>query len=286
MNYKRFFAFGCSFTQYHWATWADLIHFSYPDVEYYNLGLSGGGNNFILNRVMQADETYNFTKEDLVIVQWTNVAREDRWVINKDGNGHWTGTGNIYNCDLFDDNYIQKYTCPEGFLLRDLAAIKAVQTLLKYKQCTYYQLSMVPITQWNQYKSNSSNNNTVINNLLHRYSNTLSVIRPDYFTVIFNRDWRSRTNRPLMAHTPKDNKYVPHEDLHPTPTEHCMYLKSVLPEIYIKSEVEQAAALDTARLCRELSLEESQKQGSLSGYFQRPFKFNNILLKRDKGSLL
>ena len=44
-KYKRFFAFGCSFTRYEWITWADII--AYHIKESYNYGRSGGGNSYI-----------------------------------------------------------------------------------------------------------------------------------------------------------------------------------------------------------------------------------------------
>ena len=36
-KYNRFFSFGCSFTQYHWPTWANVIgmHFDYDN--FYNM---------------------------------------------------------------------------------------------------------------------------------------------------------------------------------------------------------------------------------------------------------
>jgi hypothetical protein len=38
-KYKRFFAFGCSFTKYHCPSWSDLISKEMPNAEYVNFGL-------------------------------------------------------------------------------------------------------------------------------------------------------------------------------------------------------------------------------------------------------
>ena len=44
-KYKRVFAFGCSFTNYIYPTWADLIMHEMPSAECYNFGKAGGGQN-------------------------------------------------------------------------------------------------------------------------------------------------------------------------------------------------------------------------------------------------
>ena len=77
---NRIFTFGCSFTDYAWGTWANILGYEFPDAKFYNFGKSGAGNHYIFNTLMQADSSYKFTHEDLVIVQWTNISREDRFL--------------------------------------------------------------------------------------------------------------------------------------------------------------------------------------------------------------
>lgn len=91
-KYKRFFAFGCSFTKYCWPTWADIVSKEMPDAEYVNCGLHGSGNQLISYRIAEANTRYKFTDTDLVMVLWSTYFREDRWV-----NGKWLAHGNIYN---------------------------------------------------------------------------------------------------------------------------------------------------------------------------------------------
>ena len=57
----RLFTFGCSFTSYHWPTWANILAYDY-DIPLYNYGLNGAGNQFIFNMLMQADSFNNFTE--------------------------------------------------------------------------------------------------------------------------------------------------------------------------------------------------------------------------------
>ena len=71
---KRCFAFGCSYTSYSYATWADLIGINFE--EYYNYGRSGCSNNYIMNRIVEADHIYKFDpKTDFVLVMLTGFGR-------------------------------------------------------------------------------------------------------------------------------------------------------------------------------------------------------------------
>jgi hypothetical protein len=70
-----FFAFGCSFTNYSWPTWADMIGKEFESYE--NWGKSGGGNQFIFNSLMECVVKNKISKDDTVIIMWTNISRED-----------------------------------------------------------------------------------------------------------------------------------------------------------------------------------------------------------------
>jgi hypothetical protein len=71
---KRCFAFGCSYTRYDYATWADLIGINFE--EYYNYGRAGCCNTYIMNKIVEADHTYDFNPDtDFVIVMLTGFGR-------------------------------------------------------------------------------------------------------------------------------------------------------------------------------------------------------------------
>lgn len=70
---SRLFTFGCSYTRYSYATWADLIGVNYD--EFYNFGWGGASNTFIMNRVVEADNLYNLKSDDTVIVMLTGIGR-------------------------------------------------------------------------------------------------------------------------------------------------------------------------------------------------------------------
>ena len=64
-------------------TWANILALDLL-VPFYNYAASGAGNRFIATRVGMADVKHKFTKNDLVIVCWTNVARMDRYDSTED----------------------------------------------------------------------------------------------------------------------------------------------------------------------------------------------------------
>ena len=67
-KYNRHFSFGCSFTNYYWPTWADLISHDMPGTHYVNTAKPGAGNSYILAKLSQAMRYYNIGEGDLVSV--------------------------------------------------------------------------------------------------------------------------------------------------------------------------------------------------------------------------
>ncbi len=75
MNKDRFFAFGCSFTNWaHNPTWADFIGINFK--EYYNFGKAGACNTFIMHKLFELDEVLKLNSEtDFVMVAMTGFGR-------------------------------------------------------------------------------------------------------------------------------------------------------------------------------------------------------------------
>jgi hypothetical protein len=119
---SRLFAFGCSFTNYRWSTWADCLAPEFDSFE--NWGQSGAGNHYIFNSIMEADQRHNFSTGDTVVVCWTNVMREDRYT------DRWQTLGNVTTCPIYNPDYVRDAVTERGCLIRDLAMIKATQVLL------------------------------------------------------------------------------------------------------------------------------------------------------------
>lgn len=140
-KYNRFFAFGCSYTSFALPTWADIVAAEMPHAEYYNFGQGGSGNLLISNRVAQANLKYKFNENDLVIVMFTSISREDRYI-----NGTWHTMGNIYNQPYYDKSFVKNYCDPFGFLIRDAALIEMTQTYLQSSPCKALFFSMVDMS--------------------------------------------------------------------------------------------------------------------------------------------
>lgn len=115
MKYKRFFAFGCSFTNYYWPTWADIIA-KHLDIEYYNYGIQGLGNVGIMHRIIEADLTHAFNDNDLIIVVWSDWNREDRFY-----NDTWFAEGGVFKS--YSEDFVEKYWAIENDIVKNCTAI-------------------------------------------------------------------------------------------------------------------------------------------------------------------
>jgi hypothetical protein len=192
---SRLFAFGCSFTNYRWSTWADCLAPEFDSFE--NWGQSGGGNNYIMNSVMEADQRNHFGQGDTVVVCWTSHMRDDRYA-----NGKWHTIGNIFNCPIYNTSYLKSHVDDRGYMIRDMAYIKAVKTLLESKPGLDWKfISMVTYDSIELYAD-----------VFSLYQDCVDAIPKGYDQVLFANGWPNRDGDP-----------------HPSPAEHLAYLDEVLP---------------------------------------------------------
>ena len=99
----RKFFFGCSFTNYKYPTWADII-IKNSDTECYNYGISGCSNETIAKTVTFADCKHNFTADDEIYIMWTHWWRKNL-ATHK---GNWICKGNVYHSD-WPRTFCRKY---------------------------------------------------------------------------------------------------------------------------------------------------------------------------------
>lgn len=210
---KRLFTFGCSFTEYEWASWANILGFELNkkyNTKFYNFGRGGAGNSYISNLISQVDQCYKFNNEDLVIVCWTSITREDRWKHDR-----WHCDGNIYSeyTELFDDKVTDLLADNTHFLMRDLANIKFVDSLLQNKT-QYHFLSMKRIDDGGLF-------DTYYERLIKNYSSILQKIYPSYYKILWNNDssQKYKINSKLL--------HKHYTDGHPSPIEHFYYLTKI-----------------------------------------------------------
>jgi hypothetical protein len=71
---SRFFAFGCSYTNWPHPTWADFIGINFQ--EYYNYGKGGACNTYIANSFIEANDEYKFNNEtDTIFIAMSGFGR-------------------------------------------------------------------------------------------------------------------------------------------------------------------------------------------------------------------
>ena len=227
-KYKRFFAFGCSFTNYKWPTWADIIGQEIKN--YYNYGVSGAGNYYIFHCVMTADKLYKFTKDDLVMVKWTNAHREDRFIedsINPATNilwsNQWLTPGNIYSQGVYSKEFMNYYS-DTHCIMRDLALIETLRVYLESKNLDFDFLSMVPVVASLDGTTGSLTNTA--KNAIQAYSDLIKKMPPSIFELIFNHNWHSISPR-ANYWTQWNPNYT---DNHAHPMEHIEYIKKLYPD--------------------------------------------------------
>ncbi len=217
-SHDRLFTFGCSFTQYHWPTWADILG---REANYYeNWALSGGGNDFILNRLVECNQRNSLTRRDLVIIMWSGVTREDHYTTL------WKLRGNQYTCN--DINWLIDNRSPQGYLLKSLNYITAAKFILDSIGCRYYFLSMLPVGHL-EFEVTAPDAT-----MLGLYQNVTSTILPSVFETVYQSNWDGPSQRVSLAWPGKKPGYDPH----PVPSLHLEYLKKTFPRLRVSKDTE------------------------------------------------
>lgn len=131
---NRLFTFGCSHTNYIWPTWANYIGHFYK--EHHNYGKAGCGNYFALSHLYEANEKYNITKDDTVLIMLSDDNRAD-FIQTM---GTWTATGNIYaefNTDYFGETFQRNIWSPINGLNNSWVCAKSMKHFLDSIGCVW-----------------------------------------------------------------------------------------------------------------------------------------------------
>ena len=142
---KRLFTFGCSYTNYAWPTWADLVSMDFEFSR--NWGLSGIGNRAIAERVAEANVRYQFDEDDTIIVQWSSHLRNDWFHMHSlpERIAHWKTSGSIFNYineKLYGKKWIDTFFFEPAYFMHTLNHISLTQGLLKSTGCKWYMTSI------------------------------------------------------------------------------------------------------------------------------------------------
>ena len=230
---KRIFTFGCSFTSFSWPTWADILIEDYKNkgFEGYNYGRCGAGNQYIFVKLMEANIKYKFTKDDLILVCWTTMQREDRFV-----NNGWITPGSIYSQNIYTNDFVNAWADPTFYVLRDCAIMEAVNLSLKTVGCEFYQFSMSPLSQLDSANADLIFKET--NNIIDFYKDytKLDFIPMMEYLGLIDRSPEAQNKRPL-TYWGHDNPKNIIPEWHPTVEEHYRYLQNVIQsKVHIELE--------------------------------------------------
>jgi len=232
-KYDRIFISGCSFTHYKWPTWADIISEEVGHEKVFNYGFGAAGNFYIVHSIIECDLLHKFTENDLVMIMFSNVHREDRFLPSKGG---WQLSGNIYTQGIFDEGYL-KYWEEDHAYMRDLMLIKLLRGWLKSKKVDYHLMSMVDLGIDMHGKDMMTPSQKEI---VRFYKEDLNDIHPSIHRLVFEGDWKSRTPRSI---TPwPHNLRELYEDNHAHPAEHLEYLQKLWPDTRFKQSTLDYAA--------------------------------------------
>lgn len=213
-KYRRFFTFGCSFTNYKWPTWSNILKEEMPDIEYYNIGASGAGNMMISNRIVELDLKFKFNETDLVMVMWSTFCREDRWLTNRG----WVHPGNIFSQSEYDEKFIEKYVDTTGYLIKDMALITLAVDYLNNKNCDTVSLMSVPIDHQQLIDDNMYNTVRTV------YDPIVNSMPESLYTLEMNSQWENGHSY-YSTHENNPNKLF--GDYHPNPSRYCQYLLKI-----------------------------------------------------------
>ena len=111
-----------------------------PDIEFYNLGKSGGGNMFISARIVEANNKFKFNENDLIVVMWSTFCRIDFYKTERG----WITPGNIYSQNELSEKVVKELEDFNYFLIRDFALIELATSYLENLPCDSIKLMSVP----------------------------------------------------------------------------------------------------------------------------------------------
>lgn len=130
----KLITFGCSFTDYAWPTWADIMALDL-DCEYENWAIGGGGNQQIARRILYKDQQFGWQPDDCVMVQWSSITREDRWL-----NDNWVSQGSVGVTPFYGAKWVEKYWSWDNDVINTAQARMTTELLLKDR--LKYQMAM------------------------------------------------------------------------------------------------------------------------------------------------
>ena len=220
---NRLFAAGCSYTQYSYPTYVDYLSAGFSKT--YNYGSCGAGNEFIFASAMHLIREFKPKDNDVLIVQWSALGRNDTIEFGKTG---YTLMGSLDWQDFYPKEWVQKFVNPvqHGLMLINYAdAIKA-----------YADANNVRLIQTQMFDPTISGylgepyETTIFNKFKHYIRKYMP---KNELKQMFKRNNFSRSIEEFILRQPKEERLYflngteIQEDSHPSPYGHWLYACSL-----------------------------------------------------------
>ena len=220
LPYDKFIAIGCSFTQFMWMTWADILalDFNCNIDTYINLAHPGCGNQYIFSQLVGMDALGELTPDTCVAICWSTTTRHDTYI----SPAHWTGNGDIQFNPNFSDDFILNHFDYVGYVYRDLTLMQAAKTILEKNGCDFEFFKMASIMPPELESSDAAKRNDW-ECILQLFQEVIDITHPSIIDVCNLDAAATQQNNPrCIAVHPRFS------DTHPLPLEHLEYIERVL----------------------------------------------------------
>jgi len=187
-----------------------------PQAEHYNVAKSGAGQMYIAAQLDQHNRQYKFNEDDLIVIMYSTFYREDRYVYCGKGNDGWKTPGNIYTQSMYDDEFIDNWADPRGYIIRDLALMSGIKAILEQSSCDSVTLSSIPVdVAYNERKQTI----TEIDDVIELHRDVIDSLQRPLLTLEMKGVWDS-------GHTYQMNGQE-FGDYHPNPVRYYNYLNKL-----------------------------------------------------------
>ena len=207
----RVFTFGCSFTEYSWPTWADMILHKREGVNY---GICGGGFEQIMSSLVQCDVDYKLTKDDHIFIVYPNLLRWDAPTYPK-----MLCYGNAITSPWIDHK--DKLWTVEGMVYKNLNWMYMINEFLLHKGVTFRYGSITKIFTYleNYFLDSYQIEGDVLKHL--EYVKSYIPLLTDFYTHMYgdqndDNQWKAT------------KQWKDRGEYHPRPTHHYNWLKNIL----------------------------------------------------------
>lgn len=214
----RVWTFGCSFTQYFYPTWADILIHDAAQLGHtgQNWGSCGRGNLYIANKVQECHARNQLGSNDWVLVCWSNYFRED---VHTDKLG-WHTPSQLFKQTQYNNGTVNGFGSAKYYAMRDHALIQSTQLSLRALGVNQYHFSILPM----------SSGDLNIDRVCSVYKNQFDGPAMMESLNLMLQDEEATRHRPRSF--PPENPIDTLQEWHPLPHEHLEYIeKYIQPKV-------------------------------------------------------